>query len=380
MATGFCPALLASIDDIAGQNAPGNKLGVNGFLAALFCCQNSNANLLNDAYNDGHTRPMTVKYRTRSLPSQVQTEDDCDVNRIPAYAEWTVPGVAHHQHSQFLDDATIQQYCIDASRQRAVGGPPTQVMMEVYTLIKDSMQVVLRRMNQTLVTSMATQFGDNVVTGSNTGKVINIPSSGDTFNLSNGITDILMDLLRNEICGETCIVGGGLMAAYNINQAAACCNQAGIDMSRLNLPRFWYDNDTQNIWGTNAIGVLAPGSVKLLTRNKYVGAFAGQRGSSFFTTIALPVQEFQGCPVETCLSSLVFDLQLRYIDCPTVITVNGVNQTVNRGWQIIVSKEFALWVQPTSGYESGDELEGTNGTLKYYISNTTYTGSSYAHY
>lgn len=379
MATGFCPALLASIDDIAGQNAPGNKLGVAGFLAALFCCQNSSASILNDTFQDGHIRPMTVKYRTRSLPSQVQTEDDCDVNRIPAYAEWTVPGVAHLQHSQFLDDATIQQYCIDASRTRSLGQPPTQLMMEVYTLIKDSAQAVLRKMNQTLVTSMATQFGENVTTGSTTGKWININSSGDAFNLANGITDVLMDMLRNEICGDPCIVGGGLFAAYNINQAAACCNQAGIDMSRLNLPRFFFDNDTQNLWGTNAIGVLAPGSVKLLTRNKYRGAFAGQRGSSFFTTFALPVNEF-GCSPDQCLRDLVFDLQLRYIDCPTVVTVNGVNTTVNRGWQIIVSKEFALWVQPTSGYESGDELENTNGTLKYFISNTSYSGASYAHY
>lgn len=378
MATGFCPALLESIDNIAGQNAPGNKLQITGFLAALFCCQNSTVSPLNNVFDGGHTRPMTVKYRQRALASQVQTEDDCDVNKIPAYAEWTVPSVSHLQHSQFLDDATIQQYCIDASMTRTTGAPPTQVMMEVYSLIKDSAQAVLKKMNQTLVTSMATQFGENTTTGSTAAKVINISSNTDNLNLSNGIVDMLRDLQENEICGDPCIVGGGLFAAFNIAQVAACCSQAGFDMSRIGLPRFFFDKDTQSIWGANNIGVLAPGSVKLLSRNKYQGAFAGQRGTSFFTTFALPINEF-GCNVDECLRDLIFDLQLKYIDCPTVVTVNGVNTTVNRGWQLIVSKEFALWVQPTTGYASGDPLQDTNGTLRYQISNTSYTGASYAY-
>jgi len=62
---------------------------------------------------------------------------------------------------------------------------------------------------------------------------------------------------------------------------------------------------------------------------------------------------------------------MKYIDCPTVVDVNGVPTTVNRGWQVILSKEFALWVQPasTNEYAAGDELYQTNGTLLYEISN-----------
>lgn len=151
-----------------------------------------------------------------------------------------------------------------------------------------------------------------------------------------------------------------------------------MDMSRIGLPRFFFDKDTQSIWGQDTVGLLAPGSVKFIGRNKYLGAYAGQRGNSFFTTLPLPVQEF-GCNLDDCLRDLVFDLQLKYIDCPTEVEINGVPTTVNRGWQVIVSKSYGLWVQPTNAYASGDELEGTNGTLKYFITNTASDAPAYAY-
>lgn len=378
MALGFCPALLRSIDQIAESNAPARKLQVAGFLAMLFCCQNSTVSPINDGFEGAHQRPLTVKYRQRPTLDDVQDEDDCDINRIPAYAEWNLPSLGHKQSSFFLDDATIQQYCIDASAQRPVGVPPTRVMQEVYSLIVEHANIVLKAINVDLVTEMATQFGDNVTTGSSTGKVINISRDGDKYILDNGIVDMMRDLQENEICGDPCVVGGGLFAAFNAAQAMSCCNAAGMDMSRIGLPRFFFDKDTQAIWGQNTVGLFAPGSVKFIGRNKYLGAFAGQRGMSFFTTLPLPVEEF-GCNLEDCLRDLVFDMQLRYIDCPTQVTVNGTPTTVNRGWEVIISKSYALWVQPDNAYASGDELEGTNGTLKYFITNTTYPAGSYAY-
>ena len=76
------------------------------------------------------------------------------------------------------------------------------------------------------------------------------------------------------------------------------------------------------------------------------------------------------------MRNLIFDLQLKYIDCPTTVTVNGVNTTVNRGWEVIISKEFALWVQPTDAYAASDELAGSNGTLKYFVTNAADAGAS----
>lgn len=367
MANGYCPALLRSIEQIAGENAPSTKLHVAGFLAMTFCCQNSLVNPINDGYeSNGQQRTLTVSYTQRPILSQVQDEDDCDVNNIPTYSEWALPNLRHKQYSFFIADEEITKYCADFAASVAVGQPSTRVMREHYIRMKEGANIVLRAINQDLVTLMATEFGNNIITGNNASRTINIPPTPG-LNLSAGVIQLMRDFEENEICGDPCIVGGGNFAGFTISQIMACCNSAGQDTSRIGLPRFFFDKDSQAIWGTNQIGVFAPGSIKFINRQKYVGPYAGEKGNSVFFTMALPVNEF-GCAPE-CLNDLVFDVQMRYIDCPTSITVNGTATTVNRGWQVIISKTYALWVQPDDAYRVTDPLGGTNGTLRYTITN-----------
>lgn len=375
---GFCPALLTTVNEVAQENSPTRKMHIAGFLAALFCCQNSSVSVVNSQFEGAHLRPLTVSYRKRPTSSHVQDEDNCDVNRIPAKAEWNLPNLSFKSTSFFIDDATMQKYCAEASITRAVGVPQTQLMREIYDLVLEHANILMSEINKDLVGEMATQFGDNVTTGSSTGKIININRDGDKLILDNGIVDMLRDLQENEICGTPCLIGGGLWSAYTIAQAAQCCNGAGMDLSKLGLPQFWFDKNTQQLWGENTVGLLAPGSVKFIGRNKYKGSFAGDRGRSWFATLPMPVNEF-GCNLEGCLRDLVFDMQVLYIDCPTEIEGPNGAVTVNRGWQVILSKEYALWVQPTNAYDTGDPLEGTNGTLKYFITNNTSDAASYAY-
>lgn len=375
---GYCPALLRTIEEVAGDNAPSRKLHNAGFLAMLQCCQNSSVNPINDgSENNGHTRTLTVSYRQRPTLDDVQDEDNCEINRIPQKLEWNLPGYTFASSSFFLSDEEIRKYCAEASRLRSIGSPPTQLMQEHYELFKETANIVMKKMNRDLVTEMATEFGVNTTTGSDTGKVINIARDGDQYILDNGVVDMMRDIQENEICGQPCIVGGGLFAAYNMAQALSCCNAAGLDLSKAGLPRFFFDKDSQTIWGENSIGLFAPGSVKLLEHLNYKGSFAGgPKGTSTFFTAPLPIAEF-GC-ADACQNT-EFDVQVRYIDCPTVIDVAGVPTTVNRGWQVIVSKRYALWVQPTNAYANGDELDVTNGTLKYWIENNSSGGGAYGY-
>lgn len=374
MALGFCPALLMHINDIAENNAPSRKLNVAGFLAMLFCCANSSVSPLQQAQQGGHTRGITVKYRKRPTLANVQTTDDCEINAQPGYLEWTVASLSHAQYSFHIADNTVAQYCEDASRMVRLGQPPTDAMREVYDLVLEGANIVLSKVNQMLIMQQSTEFGINTANSSSNGKFININQDSTKIILNNGITDMLNDLRENEICGDPCIVGGGLFSAYEQALKYMCCNNAGIDYSKIGMPRFFFDKQTNSLWGTNSVGVFAPGSVKFISRNKFVGAFAGQKGTSFFTTLPLPVADF-GC-AEDCLRDLVFDLQLKYYDCRTEVHP-GV--FYDRGWQAIISKDFALWVQPDTAYASGDPLFGTNGTLKYFFTNNTFPGSSYAY-
>lgn len=379
MANGFCPALLLDINDVAGNNAPDRRLQIAGFLSMLFCCQDSMSSPLQVGTQGGHKRTVTVKYRPRPLPSAVQSEDDCDVNIIPAYLEWTIPALTHKQITFFLEDDLVRQYCIDASAMKELGR--TSVMNEVYGLVISNANALMKAINQDLVAKQATQFGVNVSTNDDGGSIININNTpGTSFNLSNGIIQMMRDIQENEICGQPCIVGGGLFAAYNQAQALLCCNQAGLDMSKAGLPRFFFDKDTQSIWGANTVGLFAPGSSKFLPFDKYVGpAWSGLKGGSFFTNIGFPVNEF-GCNLDQCLNDLRIDVQLKYIDCPQNVDIDGVSTPVGRGWLVILSKEYALWTQPDNGFQVGDSLAGTNGTLKYFISNTDYSGGAYSLY
>jgi hypothetical protein len=368
MANGYCPCLLRSIEQIAGENAPSRKLSPSGFLKMLFCCQNSTVNPINDAFpDDGTRRCLTVSYTQRPILSQVQDEDDCDINNIPTKSEWSYPSMRHKQYSFFIADSEINQYCSEFSQSVAVGQPSTRMMREHYDRFLEGAGILLRAIDNDLVGLMATQFGNNVTTGFPNSVTLNIPQT-QGMNLSTGFIQLLRELQENEICGDPCIVGAGLFAGVDIAQAAACCTSGGLDISRIGIPRFFYDKETTSGWGTNQIGVFAPGSVKFITRNKYRGAYAGQKGTSIFFTVAMPVSEF-GCAPD-CLNDLVFDVQMKYIDCPTSVTVNGTAQTVNRGWQVIISKEYSLWVQPTTAFRVTDPLGGTNGTLRYTITNS----------
>lgn len=376
MANGYCPALLRHVQEIAEGAYAGAKIHTSGFLRMLFCCANSSVSPINDGNkSNSHKQTLTVKYRQRPVDSHVQDEDDCDINRIPAYAEWTLPNLSHKQTSFYLSDEEIKLYCDDASRMRNFG--ITDVMNEHYLLWLEHVNILMKVINEELVTEMSTKFGDNVTTGTGA-SVININSNGANLQLDDGIIALLQQLRDNEICDDPCLVGGGLFSAYDMARIAQCCSQAGIDASRLGIPDFWHDRSTQSIWGTDTVGVFQKGSVKMLTYNKYMGSFAGEKGGSIFFTVPFPVNEFKGCDPLACLRDLRIDVQMRYIDCPTVVTVNGVETTVNRGWQVILSKEFGLWVQPNQ-YAAGDPLFGTNGTLLYFVTNTGTSPGAYSY-
>lgn len=365
MPNGYCPALLETIESIAGENAPSRKMHVAGFLAMTFCCQNSSVSPLNRAYEDGQQRTVNVSYTQRPVLSMVQDEDDCDINNLPVKQEWTLGPPRHKQSSFFISDDLISRYCTEYASSVRVGNPATTMMRQHYDEFLAHANIVLKAINRDLVTVAGTQFGLNVVTHSAAARTINIAPT-PTVDLSAGILRLLEDFQENEICGDPCIVGGGLFSAWEKSLMLACCNNVGMDWSRIGTPRFFYDKDTQDIWGTNQIGAFAPGSVKFISRDKYVGPYAGEKGDSIFFNVRFPVNEF-GC-AQDCID-LNLDVQMRYIDCPTSVTVNGSATTVNRGWQIIISKDYSLWVQPQTAYRVDDPLFQTNGILRYLITN-----------
>ena len=129
----------------------------------------------------------------------------------------------------------------------------------------------------------------------------------------------------------------------------------------------WYNDinsATTAPYGANAVAAFAKGTVGYIDIDRYVAWKTGKFGTSWFTQIMLPVESGDGTKVMTN-----FNLQIVEKDCPSE-QFDGYNETtVDRGYQVIISKRFGLFQQPANSYQAGDRLVNNNGSLIYNFTN-----------
>lgn len=371
MANGYCEALLLHLESIAGTNYPGKKVTVPGFLNMLI----SQADRPFAAANQGgHYKDVRVKYMPRTQTSNVSTVDTCSVDFVPAYLETvvTVDNVA--QTGVWVSDDVVRQYCEDASRTVAVGVPATSMMTEHLNSVLHAMNGIYQKM-ENILTSAVT-FGDHFATGAATAVTVNIEQDGTLNDLGTGLTKLLMDAETNEFCGAPMMVGplGSKMHAYSLqNKYKALAPGEGFDPAMMTTNSgfsFYASGQAAATWGNaNALGMFAPGSAHLIERLDNVGSFAGQRGSSFFTTIIDPRTQ---CWTPGGLGNIQFDLQVKYIDCPEdLANLSGAGSLdAARGYALIIKKRYGLFQTPANAFATGDRMEGSNGSLLYTITNS----------
>jgi len=375
MANGYCEALLLHLESIAGQNYPGQKVTVPGFLNMLVTSPDR-PSAIQEGYMGGHYRTVNVKYMPRTVAAQVSTTDSCGIDLQPAYKETSVSVNNVAQTGLWIADDTVRQYCEEASRTVAVGQPATQMMTEHLRGILHAMNGIYQKMENVLTTSMAASFGKHVATGSATAVTVNIEQDGNLNDLGTGLTKLLTDAASNEFCGTPMFVGalGSLMHAYSIQKNQNALAQAiGFDPSALAANfQFFPSGQTGSTWGAQHVGMFAPGSVHLVERLDNVGSFAGARGTSFFTTIVDPRTQ---CWTPNGLGNISFDLQVKYVDCPEDASnlPSGYANTeslTGRGYALYIKKRYGLFVTPTDAFDGGDRLAGSNGTLRYAMTNS----------
>ena len=139
-----------------------------------------------------------------------------------------------------------------------------------------------------------------------------------------------------------------------------------MNLAALNGYKFYNDiNSTTNVnWGANYVGVFAKGTIGYIDIDRYVAWKTGRFGTSWFAQIQLPIESSEGVVTMTN-----FNLQIIERDCPTE-QYDGYNDTqVDRGYQVIISKRFGLFQQPTDAFQAGDRLNGNNGSLRYTLTN-----------
>lgn len=377
MANGYCEALLLHLDSIAGQNYPGQKVTIPGFLNMLMTSPDR-PSPIQQGYQGGHYRTVNIKYMPRTTINQVSTADTCAVDVIPIYKETSVSVNNIVQTGVWITDDVIRQYCEDASATVAIGQPATQMMNEHLRGILNAMNGIYQKMENVLTTSMASNFGKHKATGTATAVTVNIEQDGNLNDLGTGMTKLLMDAEANEFCGTPMFVGalGSLMHAYSIQkQKGALAPATGFNPEVLASDfQFFASGQTATTWGAQHVGMFAPGSVHLIERLDNVGSFAGQRGSSFFTTITDPRTQ---CWTPNGIGNIQFDLQAKYIDCPedlgsniTSGYINEANVANARGTLLLIKKRYGLFTTPTDAYDGADYMAGSNGALRYAMTNS----------
>lgn len=364
---GLNPYLLKNIADIVGQdNAPQLKIDNLGFLNMLQS-QAKTLNLNRPAGN-GAIEFIQAKYLQRLVTGQTSTSDTCATANVNAYQEVAVPVNVFRQVALYLEDALVQEYTSDANRTQSLGLPPTAVMGEMIAQIMAGSNAILAALDGDLQNQVS--FGVNPTTGSSASKTINITLNTTNLPLTDGLTEILTECQQAEFAmGKPQIYGSGLMLNFMNQQNAKGLAQNGLNtkIEAMGVD-FYYDQYSQGILGANEIAVISPDSMQLVEFARYTGAYGGQKGTSYFGTFVLPMQI---TPTHTMPVS--FDYQLKYYDCPADVAniddYYGNPIAGYRGWQMIISKRCGLFQTPTNAYRASDYLAGSNGALRYTITN-----------
>ena len=369
MSLGFVPYVLLQSKDVFLNATPSRKITPRGFLSMLLANTQPVVDT-NLQAPGGQQRPVTIKYRTRVPAGQSSQTDDCQINAIPVYNEATIPSMLFRKYSIHIDDNTIAHYEKEAADSIAIGKPATNVVNEIWEAIIEAANGLFADINGDLVTAQASNFGvnvNNIVSGHpvNTAYAMNFPLSTTTNNFTYGMTQVIADLADNEVAIDNCvIVGNGLIHNYYLQQPAKGTGADGLNTSRLALPDFFYDPSTISGWGASQFGIFEKNATQLVNINNFAGFPSGDKLTTILGTITLPVVDSLGGGQ---LQSFKFDFQVKYIDCPQAITLEGADTTTNvgRGWVFTLMATYNLFNLPANAYASGDRLSGVNGTFRY---------------
>lgn len=366
MALGFAPYLLKDIAAIALENNPEFILDPAGGLNLLNSQKAAQVvNISPD--NNGHRKSVKVKYQQRADQNQIADTISCDNVIVPIYNEVDVQIDITKQLGIYISDETIAKYMDEASRTVAVGQPGTPFMREFLFSVMTSTNALVQALDIEILTKLYANAGVNAVSGVSTPTALNIPLNTTVNPLNSGLNKIITDYQKNSQKGRPQIVGAGLFWDFMTQQPAMSANYAGYD-SKIQAARvdLYPDLNVGSVFGgADEILVVAPNSIQPVNYITNRDFRAGQKGTSFFFTIDLPMQ------IGTEIVPITFDAQLKYIDCPTTLTeaYTGDTITADRGWALFISKQMGIFQIPTDAYQATDRLSGVNGTFLYDVSN-----------
>ncbi len=348
---GFAQALIINIGLLSGLDNPQYKITPAGFLQMLL--ENPTTAKISNAKQilSGAEKELKVRYVQRGLESEVSEDDDCETPLGLTFKEANIGRPLFSKIGIFISDDDMRKYEKEAQSTLATGNPSVPMMVALYEALLTKVNGMIQKIDADLLAVQATKWGINVAKGDNTPKSLSfLSTAGGT-----PIVNLLEDYQLNEGVETPIIVGNGTVNRLKLVDK----HQKAPDMygNKEYMPlKVYHDIRSATSWGRNHFGLFTPGMVGFVDFNKNVGAYAGQKGGSYFFTLPIPVQLANGT-----LTSLKLDCQLKYQDCPVVKD----GEKIPRGWHLIVSKSYGLYNAPDDIFADEDRLHGVNGSFHY---------------
>lgn len=369
MGKGLALPLLLAAKEVFKGATPHDKITPPGYLQMLLA--NAKPNVINSGIDDGsgYLRDVKVRYKNRVPAGKTVTTDDCSIQAVPVYKDFTVDSTLFRKYAMFFEHGVIDRFERDALALQTIGTPATSIVKEVMDGIMNAANGVLADINADLLALQAANWGKNQVTGVNTPKTINFQLATTSNPLNAGMTEVMSDLMLNEIRQDGVkIVGSGLINNYYLQQPAKSADQSGVTTSNLFLPQFYFDPYSAAGFGAaHRFGVFEKDAVQFVNICRFRGIKGGHIGADEFGTVILPLFDSLG----NAIGALEFDWQKRFITCPTEIIIADDEEptSVGRGVAIDIMCSYNQVNIPSDAYDATDRLTGNNGTLIYVATN-----------
>lgn len=372
MANGYASAIINDMAAAITAGKPSWRVDMQGFTKMLYTGSGATPIRVTDQATGGK-RTFSYWYRTRVTTPMTDTAYSCDNVLTPARAETSVTAGNTRQIAWHLPDSLLTNYDKAGTSNAGLtpGVTPQVVSSEMVDIIYSGCNAILSGMNADLQGLLT--WGKNAVTGSTSAPTINIATSATTISVNDGMPKLKSDTMRNGFQNRFNVVGLGTMYNYlQYKNYSTAPIDTGLDF-RLATADFDFYADQTWVSASGAaassadmVGLFDPGSIQIV---EYLETDfrKGKLANSTFFQITLPTVDPAGNSVP-----VRFDAQLKEIDCPTTLTdaYSGSTATYNRGYSLILWKNFGLFQIPSTAFHATDPQYQNNGALRYTITNS----------
>jgi len=336
----FCLNLQENLNAVAGEN--GNPIlnrQPTGFIDALVSSENTAGMEVDSLLDkgDGKINTVQLKYlKPDSVSDATSTITDlCEEEGV--------------EHAYVYDEPELTEEV--ASSVTLVTEDQIRTLCESgqefwNRLVLGKMNSVMRKMNETLIAQFVSGAGNfwNGDAGPNSYAFLN-NDSGIYSPDVNGEVMMMRDIQNTGAVGRPIVVGGGNIDHYRRLQQYGCCNNVGLDNSKIADFDFYYDQFMDSVLASasedNMFFAWAPRAAQLLTKCYNKGQFA-KTGSDFtFNTIVDP------------RTGIEYDFELFYDKCSP------------RGYKMRLSLRYGLWQLPLDMFKSTDDRYQVNYNMLF---------------